>query len=53
MEKESLIRFSDVSYRYESDNETPLPLALKNVDIDIKIAIIIKDFCCLYKYIKK
>lgn len=36
MEKESLIRFSDVSYRYESDNETPLPLALKNVDIDIK-----------------
>lgn len=36
MEKESLIRFSDVSYRYESDNDTPLPLAIKNTDIDIK-----------------
>ena len=36
MKNESLIRFSDVSYRYESDSETPLPLAIKNVDIDIK-----------------
>lgn len=36
MEKASLIRFSDVSYRYESDNETPLPLALRNINIDIK-----------------
>jgi len=36
MEKESLIRFCDVSYRYESDNETPLPLAIKNINIDIK-----------------
>ncbi len=36
MEKATLIRFSDVSYRYESDNETPLPLALKNINIDIK-----------------
>lgn len=36
MNKESLIRFCDVSYRYESDNETPLPLAIKNINIDIK-----------------
>ena len=36
MKNESLIRFCDVSYRYESDSETPLPLAIKNVDIDIK-----------------
>lgn len=36
MNNESLIRFCDVSYRYESDNETPLPLAIKNIDIDIK-----------------
>ncbi len=35
MNKESLIRFCDVSYRYESDNETPLPLAIKNINIDI------------------
>ena len=36
MENESLIRFADVSYRYESDTETPLPLAVKNINIDIK-----------------
>lgn len=36
MINESLIRFCDVSYRYESDNETPLPLAIKNINIDIK-----------------
>ncbi len=36
MKNESLIRFCDVSYRYESDNETPLPLAVKNINIDIK-----------------
>ena len=36
MNNESLIRFCDVSYRYESDNETPLPLAIKNINIDIK-----------------
>ena len=36
MEKQSLITFRDVSYRYESDSETPLPLAVKNVNIDIK-----------------
>ena len=36
MNKESLIRFCDVSYRYESDTETPLPLAIKNINIDIK-----------------
>ncbi len=36
MENKSLIRFCDVSYRYESDNETPLPLAVKNINIDIK-----------------
>lgn len=36
MENDSLIRFSDVSYRYESDTDTPLPLAIKNVNIDIK-----------------
>ncbi len=36
MEDDVLIRFSDVSYRYESDTETPLPLALKNINIDIK-----------------
>ncbi len=36
MKNESLIRFCDVSYRYESDNETPLPLAIKNINIDIK-----------------
>ena len=36
MENASLIRFSDVSYRYESDTDTPLPLAIRNVDIDIK-----------------
>ncbi len=36
MEKKSLIRFADVSYRYESDTETPLPLAVKNINIDIK-----------------
>lgn len=36
MNNESLIRFCDVSYRYESDTETPLPLAIKNINIDIK-----------------
>ena len=36
MNNEALIRFCDVSYRYESDNETPLPLAIKNINIDIK-----------------
>ena len=36
MEKQSLITFRNVSYRYESDSETPLPLAVKNVNIDIK-----------------
>ena len=36
MENDSILRFSDVSYRYESDNETPLPLAIKNINIDIK-----------------
>ncbi len=36
MNNESLIRFCDVSYRYESDNETPLPLAIKNINIDIR-----------------
>ncbi len=36
MENDSLIRFCDVSYRYESDTETPLPLAVKNINIDIK-----------------
>ena len=36
MNNESLIRFCEVSYRYESDNETPLPLAIKNINIDIK-----------------
>lgn len=36
MENNSIIRFSDVSYRYESDTDTPLPLAIKNIDIDIK-----------------
>ncbi len=36
MNNDSLIRFCDVSYRYESDNETPLPLAIKNINIDIK-----------------
>ena len=36
MEKQSLITFTDVSYRYESDTDTPLPLAIKNVNIDIK-----------------
>ncbi len=36
MENNILLRFCDVSYRYESDMETPLPLALKNINIDIK-----------------
>lgn len=36
MENNSIIRFSDVSYRYESDTDTPLPLAIKNIDLDIK-----------------
>ena len=36
MDNNTIIKFSDVSYRYESDSETPLPLAIKNVDIDIK-----------------
>ena len=36
MNNETLIRFCDVSFRYESDNETPLPLAIKNINIDIK-----------------
>lgn len=36
MENNSIIRFCDVSYRYESDTDTPLPPAIKNIDIDIK-----------------
>ncbi|MBR5233065.1 MAG: energy-coupling factor transporter ATPase [Clostridia bacterium] len=36
MNNDFLIRFCDVSFRYESDNETPLPLAIKNINIDIK-----------------
>ena len=36
MDKASIIQFCDVSYRYESDNDTPLPLAIKNIDLDIK-----------------
>lgn len=36
MDNDSIIRFCDVSYRYESDDDTPLPLALKNIDLDIK-----------------
>ena len=35
MEKDTIIRFSNVSYRYESDTDTLLPLAIKNVNIDI------------------
>lgn len=36
MENDSILRFSDVSYRYESDYETPMPLAVRNINIDIK-----------------
>ena len=36
MENNSIIRFSKVSYRYESDTDTPLPLAIKDIDLDIK-----------------
>lgn len=36
MENDPIIRFCDVSYRYESDNDTPLPLALKKVNFEIK-----------------
>ncbi len=36
MDNNILLRFSDVSYRYESDTDTPLPLAIKNVNIEIK-----------------
>ncbi len=36
MNDNTLIRFNDVSYRYESDTDMPLPLAIKNIDIDIK-----------------
>lgn len=32
----SIISFSNVSYRYESDGEMPSPLAIENVNIDIK-----------------
>ena len=35
MENNSIIRFSNVSYRYESDTDTPLPLAIKDIDLDI------------------
>ncbi len=35
MEKDTIIRFRNVSYRYESDTDTLLPLAIKNVNIDI------------------
>lgn len=35
MEREPIITFRDVSYRYESDGETPLPLAVKNINLDI------------------
>lgn len=35
MSSNSLIRFSSVSYRYESDDETQLPLALDNINLEI------------------
>ena len=35
MDNNSIIRFSNVSYRYESDTDTPLPLAIKDIDLDI------------------
>ena len=36
MNDNTLIKFKNVSYRYESDTDIPLPLALDNVSIDIK-----------------
>ncbi len=36
MDAETLIKFDNVSYRYESDDDTPLPLAIKNINLDIK-----------------
>lgn len=36
MDSNTLIKFEDVSFRYESDSDTPNPLALEHLNLEIK-----------------